>query len=175
MLFLVVQFSAIHDRVEALLQRNGSQMTDFVIPLVTSIPYLLSEVRGMQAAVDIVSFVYELYFMFLQLGNTIFFLIIDDIIIALQKLLLSVLVSIEEKVPTTDSTNTIRDRQLKAKHPVIWFREDWNLLKNGCFNLSSENFLSYLATCVTCTAVTLQFDRRVSRFISGTTNVSSMQ
>lgn len=44
---------------------------------------------------------------------------------------------------------------------TIAFREDWDILRNGCFPLELTSFLSLLIYNVTCTAVVLQFDYRV--------------
>lgn len=53
----------------------------------------------------------------------------------------------------------------KAIFPVIIFREEWDVLWNGCFPLSTKCFFSFLATSVTFTAAILQFDHRVNRVI----------
>lgn len=265
-LFIVVQFSVIHEEVESLLGRNGRRAMDFSAPLVSYMSYVIGELHVLHSAIDILSFVSGLYFMLLELGNTAYFLIMYDVIIALQNLqrhilglsedipanqqnilnalwnyrdrvrrintlfawslagqylqifiaavysivqslenslnvsaLIEFVVSaigfafllflvaqkssalratrldIEEKILTKDPDRVVRGRILRDMHLVVGLREDWDLLRNGCFALSTGNFLRYLATCVTCTAVTLQFDYRVARLITNTAHNSSMQ
>lgn len=44
---------------------------------------------------------------------------------------------------------------------VLRFREEWDVLQVACFTLSISSFLRFLASCVTCIAVVLQFDSKV--------------
>lgn len=50
--------------------------------------------------------------------------------------------------------------------PAITYREEWDILQNGCFPLETRYFFSFLATCVTLTAVILQFDQRIQRMMN---------
>lgn len=49
---------------------------------------------------------------------------------------------------------------------VLRFNEAWDTFKLGCFTHSSENFLKFLATGLTCVAISLQFDIRVIRALN---------
>lgn len=49
---------------------------------------------------------------------------------------------------------------------VLRFREDWDVLRVACFPLRISNLLSFLACCITCVAVILQFDYKVARSLS---------
>lgn len=56
--------------------------------------------------------------------------------------------------------------------PAIAYREELDILRNGCFPLESGKFFSFLATSVTCTAVILQFDHHVLRNLAQASAVS---
>lgn len=55
-----------------------------------------------------------------------------------------------------------------ARHmfPVVIFREEWDILWNGCFPLETRYFFSFLAVCVTFVAVILEFDHGIQRMIN---------
>lgn len=42
--------------------------------------------------------------------------------------------------------------------PVLRFHQEWDALRIGCSTLRTEDFLNFVITNLTCTAVTLQFD-----------------
>lgn len=52
--------------------------------------------------------------------------------------------------------------------PTLTYREDWDILRSGCFPMESKRFFSFLVTSVTCTAVVLQFDYNVARNLQQT-------
>lgn len=49
---------------------------------------------------------------------------------------------------------------------VIRFREEWDVLRVACFPLSVANLLRFLAFCITCVAVILQFDFKIVRALN---------
>lgn len=60
-----------------------------------------------------------------------------------------------------------RDRDLNCGYArVLQFREDWDSLRVACFIFSKENILKFLSTMVTCVAVVMQFDFKVSRALA---------
>lgn len=61
------------------------------------------------------------------------------------------------RIPDNDSPSS--SHLLRA----VRFREEWDVLKVGCFALGTPNLLRFLASCVTFIAVVLQFDYRVVR------------
>lgn len=57
--------------------------------------------------------------------------------------------------------NAIESSASEALVATMAYREDLDILRNGCFPLETRRFFSFLATSVTCTAVILQFDYHV--------------
>lgn len=46
---------------------------------------------------------------------------------------------------------------------VFRFHDEWDVLKIGYFSHSAENFVKFLATALTCSAIALQFDYKMLR------------
>lgn len=82
---------------------------------------------------------------------------------------------IEKRV--LNGAQVLADGREAAKRllPVITFREEWDVLRNGCFPLGSSCFFRFLATSVALTGAILQFDHRIARVISDTTGDSHVR
>lgn len=64
------------------------------------------------------------------------------------------------------SKNEIRKSTAESLLPSMAYREDWDILRSGCFPLETGRFLGFLTTSVTCTAVVLQFDYHILQNIA---------